>query len=94
MLGRMYQSQRNFPNLLRRLRHISNISPAWVVRYERRILNSRNLLADTERTEDQVQDVISSGGTSNFIQRTQSAVEVQQKHFMRNFVMDRDFHSI
>jgi len=52
---------------------------------------ARCLFADAERAEDQVQDVIGGGGAGDFIQRSQSIVEVEQEHFVRDFVVDGGF---
>ena len=47
-------------------------------------------LSDAERAKDQIQDVIIGRRTGDFIERPQGIVEVQQKHFMRNSIADRD----
>jgi len=52
---------------------------------------SRCLFSDAKGAENQVQDVVSGGSAGNFIQRSQSIVEVEQQHFMRDFVADGGF---
>ena len=47
------------------------------------------LFSDAERAEDQVEDVVGSGGAGDFIQRTQSAIEVEQEHLVGNFLWNR-----
>src|SRR5712691_5877077 len=49
------------------------------------------LFADAKGAENQVQDVVCRGSAGNFIQRTQSVVEVEQEHFVRDFVADGGF---
>ena len=41
-----------------------------------------------ECAEDQIQDVVGCSCAGDFVQRAQSAVEIEQQHFVRNFVVD------
>lgn len=49
------------------------------------------LLADAERAEDQIEDVIRRCGPGDRIQGTQGIVEIEQQHFMRDFISDSYF---
>jgi hypothetical protein len=45
------------------------------------------LFSDAETAEDQVQDIVGSGGAGNFVQRAEGVVEVEQEHFVGHFVL-------
>jgi hypothetical protein len=49
-----------------------------------------NLLSDTECAENQIQNVVGGCGSSDFVERTKRAVEVQQEHLVRNTILGRD----
>src|SRR5690242_16476089 len=42
------------------------------------------LLADAERPEDQVEDVVGRGRSGNLIERSHSVVEIEQQHLVRD----------
>src|ERR1700674_5514407 len=46
------------------------------------------LFSNAERAEDQIQNVVGGCGSRNLIERPQGVVEIEQKHFVGNFVLD------
>ena len=49
------------------------------------------LFPDTKTAEDQVENVIVCGGAGDFIQRAKCVVKIEQKHFMRDLIVDGCF---
>src|SRR5579862_4783062 len=49
-------------------------------------LNSQPLFTNAERAEYQVQNVVGGRGSGNFVEWTQRAVEIEQKHFVRHLI--------
>jgi hypothetical protein len=45
------------------------------------------LLSDAEGAEDQTQNVFVRGRTGHFIESAQAAVEIEQNHLVRNFIL-------
>ena len=50
-----------------------------------RHLRNVALLPDAELAEDQVEDVVGGGGAGDGIEGAESAVEIEQQHFVRDF---------
>ena len=47
------------------------------------------LFSNAERAENQIEDVIGGCGSRDLIERPQGAVEIEEKHFVGNFILDR-----
>jgi len=47
---------------------------------------NKALLSNAERAEDQVQDIVTSCGPSDLIERPQGVIQIKQEHFVRDFV--------
>ena len=48
----------------------------------------RSLLADAELAEDEIEDVVASSGSRDFIERPQGVVEIEHEHFVGNLIPD------
>jgi hypothetical protein len=46
------------------------------------------LLSDAEAAENQVEDVVIGGCAGDLVERTERTVEIEQKHLVRNAVVD------
>ena len=47
------------------------------------------LLPDAEGAEDQIEDVVGGGGAGDGVERLQGVVEIEQQHFVGNFICYR-----
>jgi hypothetical protein len=47
------------------------------------------LLSNAKSAEDQVQDVIRSGGAGDFVERVEGIVKIHEEHLVRYLVADR-----
>ena len=46
------------------------------------------LFSNAKRAEDEIEDVVAGSGSGDLIERPQGVVEIEEEHFMGNFIPD------
>ena len=69
----------------------TRVSPTPQAWQALRLAINPSLLPNAERAEDEIEDVITSRGSRNLIERTQRVIKIEEQHFVGNFIFDREF---